>query len=40
MKKNLIPILLFAMFMPFMVSAKEYCKVVSGNGKDIGSEIA
>ena len=40
MKKNLIPILLFVITMPFMVDAKEYCKVVSGNGKDIGSEIA
>ena len=40
MKKNLISILLFVMIMPFYVNAKEYCKVVSGNGKDIGSEIA
>ena len=40
MKKNLIPILLFVITMPFMVDAKEYCKVVSGNGKDLGSEIA
>ena len=40
MKKNLISILVFAMIMPLMVNAKEYCKVVSGNGKDIGSEIA
>ena len=40
MKKILLPILLFVMFIPFEVGAKEYCKVVSGNGKDIGSEIA
>ena len=40
MKKLLLPILLFMVFVPFMVNAKEYCKVVSGNGKDIGSEIA
>ena len=40
MKKNLISILVFVMIMPLMVNAKEYCKVVSGNGKDIGSEIA
>ena len=40
MKKLLLPILLFVMFMPFMVNAKEYCKVVDGDGKSIGSEIA
>lgn len=40
MKKNLISILLFVMIMPFMVNAKEYCKVVDGDGKSIGSEIA
>ena len=40
MKKFLLPILLIMMFVPFKVNAKEYCKVVSGNGKDIGSEIA
>ena len=39
MKKILLPILLFVMIMPLIVNAKEYCKVVSGNGKDIGSEI-
>ena len=33
-------IILLAMFIPCIVNAKEYCKVVSGNGKDIGSEIA
>ena len=40
MKKIFLRILLFVMFIPFEVGAKEYCKVVSGNGKDIGSEIA
>lgn len=28
------------MFVPFMVNAKEYCKVVDGDGKSIGSEIS
>jgi len=40
MKKFIIPILLLLMIIPFEVGAKEYCKVVSGNGKDIGSEIS
>ena len=40
MKKILLPILLFVMFIPFEVGAKEYCKVVDGDGKSIGSEIA
>ena len=40
MRKHLITIILFLLFMPLLVEAKEYCKVVSGNGKDIGSEIA
>lgn len=40
MKKIILQILLLVMFMPFVVNAKEYCTVVSGNGKDIGSEIA
>ena len=40
MKKLILPILLFMMFMPSIVNAKEYCTIVSGNGKDIGSEIA
>ena len=40
MKKIILLILLFMMFTPFIVKAKECCKVVSGNGKDIGSEIA
>ena len=38
MKKVLL--LLILLMLPSMVDAKEYCKVVSGNGKDIGSEIA
>lgn len=38
--RNLLFILICALFLPFVVNAKEYCKVVSGNGKDIGSEIA
>lgn len=41
MKKNsLFFILITFLLLPFMADAKEYCKVVSGNGKDIGSEIA
>ena len=40
MKKNLISILVFVMIMPLMVNAKEYCKVVDGDGKSIGSEIS
>lgn len=40
MKKISIAIILFIMLIPCIVNAKEYCKVVSGNGKDIGSEIA
>ncbi len=28
------------MIMPFIVNAKEACSIVSGNGRDIGSEIA
>ena len=38
MKKFLI--ILCMMFVPFFVNAKEACTVISGNGKDIGSEIA
>ena len=33
-------IYLLLLLIPFIVSAKEYCDVVSGNGKDIGDEIA
>ena len=40
MKKYVLYIILFVLFMPFIVNAKEYCDVISGNGKDIGSEIA
>jgi len=38
--KELFLVLIAFLLLPFMVNAKEYCKVVSGNGKDIGSEIA
>ena len=38
MKKYLI--ILCMMFVPYFVNAKEACTVISGNGKDIGSEIA
>ena len=38
--KLFVAIFLCILFIPFMVDAKEYCKVVSGNGKDIGSEVA
>ncbi len=38
--KKIFFVLITALFMlPVLVSAKEYCTVVSGNGKDIGSEI-
>ena len=39
MKKFILPILLFMMFIPVVTNAKEYCTIVSGNGKDIGSEL-
>ena len=38
MKKHLLFLCIF--LFPFMVNAKEYCKVVSGDGHSIGSEIA
>ena len=38
--KNFLFILICVLFLPIMANAKEYCKVISGNGKDIGSEIA
>ena len=40
MRKYFITILLLMIFMPFIVNAEELCTIVSGNGKDIGSEIA
>ena len=40
MKRYLLPILLFILLMPFAVNAEEYCTIINGNGKDIGSEIA
>ena len=38
--KNMMFVMICSLCLPFMVNAKEYCRVVSGNGKDIGSEIA
>ena len=38
MKKVLLLIVL--LLLPLAVYGQEFCKVVSGNGKDIGSEIA
>ncbi|MBP5204210.1 hypothetical protein J6Z48_01030 [bacterium] len=38
--KIFLLVLLFVLFLPATVLAKEYCEVVSGNGTDIGSEIA
>ena len=40
MKKYLLSIILLVMLMPFVVNAKEYCKIVSGSGKELGDEIA
>lgn len=39
MKKRVVLLLMLLLF-PSFVSAKEYCKVVSGDGKALGSEIA
>ena len=39
MKKKLL-FLITILLLPIMVNAKEYCTIVNGNGKDIGSEIA
>ena len=36
--KNLI-LLLVILLIPSIVNAKEYCKVLTGNGKEVGSEI-
>lgn len=38
--KLFLIVLLFLLLMPYIVNAKEACTIVSGNGKDIGSEIA
>lgn len=38
--KKVIFIFLFLMLLPVSGSAKELCTIVTGNGKDIGSEIA
>jgi hypothetical protein len=41
MKKNLLILALAGIsLIPCLVDAKNYCRVVEGNGKDIGSEIA
>ena len=40
MKKRVLCFLLIALSLPIMVNAKEYCKIVSGTGKDLGDEIA
>lgn len=40
MKRISMILLLIICIVPYKVNAKEYCKVISGNGKDIGSEIA
>ena len=39
-KIRLLIIILVVTIMPYCVNAKELCKVVSGDGKSIGSEIA
>ena len=39
-KKIRIIIFLFFLFIPFNVEAKEYCEIISGNGNELGSEIA
>lgn len=39
MKKRVFLLLMLLLF-PSFVSAKEYCRVVSGDGKSLGSEIA
>lgn len=38
MKKKILFLLI--LFLPFMIDASEKCNIISGNGKDIGSEIA
>ena len=40
MKKYLWIFIIVSLLFPSIVYAKDYCKVVSGNGRDIGSEIA
>lgn len=39
-KRIITIVILCVLCLPFLVDAKEYCKVVYGNGKDVGSEIA
>ena len=38
--KKYIMFFLIVLLIPFAVTAKEYCKVINGNGKELGSEIA
>ena len=38
--KQLLLVLLCILFLPCVANATEYCTVVSGQGKEIGSEIA
>lgn len=40
MKKALLSIILSLLLLPLVVNAKDFCKVVDGDGKKIGSEIA
>ena len=39
MKKYFFLLFLVCLYLPFVVEAKENCKIISGNGKDIGSEV-
>ncbi len=40
MKSKTLLLLLLIILLPIIVNAEDYCEVISGNGKDIGSEIA
>ena len=40
MRRIILLLVLFMSLFPVTIYAKENCKVVSGNGKDLGSEIA
>ena len=37
--KKIILFIICIIFIPGVVHAKEYCQIVSGNGKDVGSEL-
>lgn len=39
MKKHFLLIIFIMLLFPCLVNAKEYCKIVSGDGKSIGTEI-